>query len=105
MYTDKVREELSSRKFHDQICMKISQQWTTIRKAFSDMNKDTNAEGYISKNELWFYINHWGLKLSQAQFAEVYKVFDVDGDGKISYNDFQHSVGKEIYPSESLYFR
>lgn len=36
---------------------------------------------------------------------KVYKVFDVDGDGKISYNDFQSSVGKEIYPSETLYFR
>lgn len=32
-------------------------------------------------------------------------MFDVDGDGKISYNDFHKSVGPEIHPGETLYFR
>jgi hypothetical protein len=32
-------------------------------------------------------------------------MFDVDKDGKISYNDFHKSVGSEIHPGEGLYFR
>jgi len=87
------------------ITAKFAQQWATIRKAFSDLNKDTASQGYISKSELNFYLNHWGLKLTDAQFDRVYNAFDVDGDGKISYNDFQKSLGPEIYPSETLYFR
>ena len=105
MYQDKVREELSSVDVMKTITAKFAQQWATIRKAFSDLNKDIQSQGFISKKELNFYLNHWGLKLTEAQFDKVYKAFDVDGDGKISYNDFQHSVGPEIYPSETLYFR
>jgi len=43
---------------------KIVLQWKTIRKAFSDMNKDINAMGYLSKDELRFYLNHWGMKVT-----------------------------------------
>ena len=35
----------------------------------------------------------------------IYDTFDVDGDGKISYSDWHKSVGPEIHPGESLYFR
>ena len=69
------------------------------------MNKDINTSGIISKAELMFYFNHWGLKMSEEQFEEIYNTFDVDGDGKISYSDFHKSIGSEIHPGESLYFR
>ena len=52
------------------------------------MNKDINQSGYISTNELKFYLNHWGLKLNDKEFQAIYDAFDVDNDGKISYNDF-----------------
>mmetsp|Transcript_25254 Transcript_25254/g.39072 ORF Transcript_25254/g.39072 Transcript_25254/m.39072 type:complete len:99 (-) Transcript_25254:2491-2787(-) len=84
---------------------KITSQWKTIRKAFSDMNKDTNSGGKITPGELKFYFNHWGLKMSEEQFLKIYDMFDVDKDGWISYNDFHKSVGSEIHPGESLYFR
>ena len=69
------------------------------------MNKDITAAGYITPNEFRFYLNHWGLKITDKQFWEVYSMFDVDGDGKISYSDFHQAVGSEIHPGESLYFR
>ena len=62
------------------------------------MNKDTTATGFISKNELRFYINHWGLEMTEKQFDEVYRMMDVDKDGTISYSDFNLSVGLEITP-------
>ena len=84
---------------------KITSQWKTIRKAFYDMNKDTSESGIISKPELKFYFNHWGLKMSEKQFDKIYDMFDADKDGKISYNDFHKSIGSEIHPGETLYFR
>ena len=35
----------------------------------------------------------------------MFSKFDYDGDGKISYKDFHKTVGSEIHPGESLYFR
>jgi Ca2+-binding EF-hand superfamily protein len=69
------------------------------------MNKNYDSSGYISHDELQFYLNHWGLKLKEKEFMAIYNAFDVDGDGKISYSDFHKSVGPEIHPGETLYFR
>ena len=84
---------------------KIKFQWKTISKAFKDIKKDVETEGYITEAELMFYLNHWGLKMTPEQFKEIYSMFDVDQDGKITYNDFHLAVGHEIHPGETLYFR
>jgi len=42
---------------------KIKTQWKTILKAFKDFNKDTKNNG-ISEGEFRFYVNHWGIKMS-----------------------------------------
>ncbi len=82
---------------------KIKFQWKTIRKAFIDMNKAKS--GAIDAEEFRFYLYHWGLKLSEQQFKYIFDKFDYDKDGKISYKDFHKTVGSEIHPGESLYFR
>lgn len=61
--------------------------------------------GDISHDELLFYLNHWGIKLTDEQFITLYNKFDLDRDGKINYEDFKNSVGKEIHPMEQFYFR
>jgi len=43
--------------------------------------------------------------MTPEQFKEIYSMFDVDQDGKITYNDFHLAVGHEIHPGETLYFR
>jgi hypothetical protein len=48
VYQDKVREELTSIDLREMVIGKIRMQWKSIRKAFSDMNKDVNASGFIS---------------------------------------------------------
>ena len=51
------------------------------------------------------YLHHWGLYLTDDQFKMLFDKFDHDKDGKISYEDFQNTVGMEINPMEFLYFR
>jgi Ca2+-binding EF-hand superfamily protein len=82
---------------------KIRSQWKTLKKAFSDLNQDRS--GAIKPEELRGYLMHWGLTLTDAQFRLIFKYFDADQDGKISYVDFQATVGEEIAPKEQLYFR
>jgi hypothetical protein len=43
--------------------------------------------------------------LTDEQFKILFDKFDHDKDGKISYEDFQNTVGMEINPMEFLYFR
>ena len=54
---------------------KMRVQWKTISKAFKDMNKDIHSDG-ISDNELRFYLDHWGLKMSDEKFKQIYSKFD-----------------------------
>ena len=84
---------------------KIRTQWKTISKAFRDLaGKEQDFEG-ISKSELQFYLDHWGLKMNQKQFEQIYNMLDLDCDGRISFQDFSKVMGPEIYPGEELYFR
>lgn len=82
---------------------KIKVQWKTLKKAFIDLNQDKS--GAIAQSELKHYLTHWGLELTPIQFQTLFRRFDEDGDGKISYKDFQTTIGMEIAPAESLYFR
>ena len=43
--------------------------------------------------------------MTDEQFKFLFGKFDDDNDGKISYKDFQKTVGSEIHPAEGLYFR
>ena len=70
---------------------------------------DLNIEktGKISRREFKFYLNFWGMDkdISKTDFERIFNKFDLDGDGLISYKDFQLSIGSEMFPSEGLYFR
>jgi Ca2+-binding EF-hand superfamily protein len=85
------------------VLQKIRYQWKTLKKAFIDLNQEKT--GAIKPQELRMYLNHWGLFLSEEQFKVLFDKFDHDKDGKISYEDFQNTVGMEINPMEFLYFR
>jgi Ca2+-binding EF-hand superfamily protein len=67
------------------------------------LNKEKS--GAIEPEELQFYLQHWGLNLNKEQFQYIFDKFDYDRDGKISYKDFHKTIGSEIHPGETLYFR
>lgn len=82
---------------------KIKFQWKTLKKAFIDLNSEKT--GAIKPDELKHYLHHWGLFMTEQQFRGLFDKFDHDKDGRISYEDFQNTVGMEINPMEFLYFR
>ena len=44
--------------------------------------------GWIVKDELAYYLTHWGFKYSEEGINNLFTAIDVDQDGKISYEDF-----------------
>jgi len=85
------------------VLQKIREQWKTIKKSFHDISKEKS--GFIEADELKFYLRHWGLSVTEQTFNHLVQELDWDKDGKISYSDFQKTVGAEIHPGEGLYFR
>lgn len=100
---DIAAKEIQKGDIETRIIDKIRIQWKTLRKAFMDLNIEKT--GKISTRELKYYLNFWGLHVTDKEFEDVFKRFDLDGDGVISYKDFQESIGSEMFPSEGLYFR
>jgi len=78
-------------------------QWKTMRKAFMDLNIEKT--GKISKQEFKYFLQFWGMDISEKEIDKCFTNFDYDGDGFISYKDFQNSIGTEMFPQEGLYFR
>lgn len=102
--TPNAKETVDVSALEKTIIDKIKFQWKTIRKAFIDLNRGDKS-GAISAEELRFYLQQWGLFLTDEEFQAIFTKFDEDGDGKISYKDFHTTVGSEIHPGETLYFR
>ena len=98
-----VSDKIMNSNLMKRILDKISTQWKTLKKAFSDLNQGKN--GWISEVDLKRYLVNWGFNITDEQFREFYEFLDYDKDGHITYEDFKKSVGSVISPIEFLYFR
>ena len=98
-----VSDKIMNSNLMKRILDKISTQWKTLKKAFSDLNQGKN--GWISEVDLKKYLINWGFDITEQQFKEFYNFLDHDKDGHITYEDFKNSVGNVISPVEFLYFR
>jgi len=100
---EQAQKNLLTGDIEAKILEKIKFQWKTLRKAFMDLNM--GKSGAISKKEFKYYLKFWGLDVTDEVFDQIYKKYDLDGDGAIGYKDFQLSIGMEMFPMEGLYFR
>lgn len=57
-----------------------------IREAFKIFDRDGN--GYIDAKELKHVVTRMGHVLTSAEADEFMKEADIDGDGKLDYNEF-----------------
>jgi Ca2+-binding EF-hand superfamily protein len=48
----------------------------------------SRGSDHISKLELKFYLDHWGLQMSPSQLDLIFQMLDSDADGKISFQDW-----------------
>lgn len=75
----------------------------TVKKAFVEWKGV--GQTHLEFSHFRRLMDDWGFFAKPEQIDELLKWLDVDGDGKISYEDLRRSVGREIAPMEQIYFR
>ena len=66
-----------------------------IREAFKIFDRDGN--GYIDAKELKHVVTRMGHVLTSAEADEFMKEADLDGDGKLDYNEFVAMMMQSIW--------
>ena len=62
------------------------EQVTELKQAFGAM--DTNGDGQVTKEELKSLLSQLGESVDDAVIDEMIKIADVNGDGKVDFNEF-----------------
>lgn len=78
-------------------------QYKTVKKAFVEW-KGAGSH-YLEFDHFRRLMDDWGFNAKPEQVDDLLTWLDADGDGRISYEDLRHTVGKEIAPMEQIYFR
>ena len=62
------------------------EQVAELKQAFAAM--DTNNDGQVTKEELKSLLSQLGESVDDAVIDEMIKIADVNGDGKVDFNEF-----------------
>ncbi len=62
------------------------EQVAELKQAFAAM--DTNGDGQVTKEELKSLLSQLGEAVDDAVIDEMIKIADVNGDGKVDFNEF-----------------
>ena len=73
------------------LASKLFDKFANMRQAFRDIDKDGN--GYLTKGELEQELRRTGCSFSPEEFHKLWGTFDVNGDGRCSYAEFNARIG------------
>ena len=62
------------------------EQVAELKQAFAAM--DTNGDGQVTKEELKSLLSQLGEAVDDSVIDEMIKIADVNGDGKVDFNEF-----------------
>ena len=62
------------------------EQITRLQQGFTTV--DTNGDGQVTKEELKSLLSQLGESIDDAVIDEMIKIADVNGDGKVDFNEF-----------------
>lgn len=76
------------------------QTYKTVKKAFIEWK---NNKSHIEEGDFCELMLAWGF--TENCVSELFQWLDMDGDGKISFDDLKQTAGVEITPMEQFFFR
>jgi hypothetical protein len=82
---------------------KVTLQYKTLKKAFYEL--DRYKQGHITFDKFVEILVSWGFEARETQFKTLFNWLDYDKDQKISFLDLRNSIGLEILPQETFFFR
>jgi len=77
---------------------KVAQSFKSLQKAF--LNYDVDHNGQIDEAELRKAAAHAGVNLSKMEVKKLMMMYDSDGDGNISAEEFMTRVGNDMYAAD-----
>lgn len=66
---------------------------------------DRHRQGHITFDKFQVIIRDWGFEAKESQIRSLFNWLDYDKDQKINFKDLRDSIGLEILPQESFFFR
>ena len=79
---------------------KFSNNWTSVRKAFLDVDQD--YDGFITAEDI---AKFYGASADFKDIQTLVKNWDSKKQGKVDFKDFCRWMGTAIEPCEGFYFR
>ena len=91
-------------KLNEELCDKISSNFTSVRQAFLTMDQD--HDGFVDPKDI---VALYGAHIT-INYADLVKIMEsvnskADGSGKLTYADFSKWVGNRIHNLASFIFR
>ena len=66
---------------------------------------DRHRKGFVTFDIFEQIISDWGFVTKQSDVKKLFDWLDFDRDQKLSFVDFKNTIGFEILPQESFFFR
>ena len=82
---------------------KVRLQYKTLKKAFTEL--DRKKQGFITLDNFEEIIESWGFQARSDHIEKLFAWLDVNKDHRICFLDLKASLGLEILPQESFFFR
>ena len=82
---------------------RVKLQFRTIKKAYIEM--DRHRQGHITLDTFKEILESWGFVAKDKDVRDLFDWLDEDKDQKITLLDLKHTIGFEILPQETYYFR
>ncbi|ESO84984.1 hypothetical protein LOTGIDRAFT_236027 [Lottia gigantea] len=87
--------KLTAEETHEELKIKAHRQWADLAKAF--LGFDRKKKGVIRKNELRNVLNRFMISNVKEEFDKLWKMYDEDEKGYVSYQDFLNKLGSSEF--------
>ena len=100
-----IREILTgtSQNLKQMFLQKVRLQYKTLKKAFTEL--DRKKQGFITLDNFEEIIESWGFQARSDHIEKLFAWLDVNKDQRICFLDLKASLGLEILPQETFFFR
>ena len=75
---------------------KLASRFKSVKQAF--INMDYDLDGKISSGEFRVTLDLMGLVMNDEEFVKLWAHFDADGNGALTYAEFNNKVGAMLHP-------